>query len=156
VRDGVKVSRPCPNGVSAGAEADGGTAASPSPAGLWPAGDRRVPVLLGDFGRAGGKRLAPFLPELVTRLRACGELNVDDDVAAALSRIGAAPSTGGWRPIAPSWLPAVDHIPSRVRYSKTRSRSAPGSIGTKASPGPSRSTWSAMRAGSAPGISARR
>ena len=37
-----------------------------------------------------GKRMAPFLPELVARLRACGELEVTDAVAAALGRISAA------------------------------------------------------------------
>jgi hypothetical protein len=37
-----------------------------------------------------GKRMAPFLPELVARLRACGELDITDEVAAALGRISAA------------------------------------------------------------------
>jgi hypothetical protein len=37
-----------------------------------------------------GKRLAPFLPEITGRLRACGELLVDDQTAAALVRMPAA------------------------------------------------------------------
>lgn len=37
-----------------------------------------------------GKRMAPFLPELVARLRACGELDVTEEVALALSTISAA------------------------------------------------------------------
>ena len=42
------------------------------------------------LGAPAGKRPAPFLPELVTRLRACGELNIDEHVATALCRISAA------------------------------------------------------------------
>jgi hypothetical protein len=37
-----------------------------------------------------GKRLAPFLPEMVTRLRACGELLIDDRTAALLTSMSAA------------------------------------------------------------------
>ncbi len=37
-----------------------------------------------------GKRLAPFLPEVVARLRACGELDIDDATAARLSGMSAA------------------------------------------------------------------
>ncbi|MGH3503152.1 MAG: integrase catalytic domain-containing protein [Nocardioidaceae bacterium] len=37
-----------------------------------------------------GKRLAPFLPEIVGRLRACGELLIDDDTAARLCGMSAA------------------------------------------------------------------
>lgn len=37
-----------------------------------------------------GKRMAPFLPEMVARLRACGELDVTDEVAAKLSSMSAA------------------------------------------------------------------
>ena len=37
-----------------------------------------------------GKRLAPFLPEVVARLRACGELDIDDATAAALCSMSAA------------------------------------------------------------------
>lgn len=37
-----------------------------------------------------GKRLAPFLPEIVARLRACGELHVDDATAGKLCRMSAA------------------------------------------------------------------
>jgi hypothetical protein len=39
---------------------------------------------------APGKRLAPFLPEIVERLRACGELLIDDHAAAALVTMSAA------------------------------------------------------------------
>lgn len=42
------------------------------------------------LGAPAGKRLAPFLPDLVTRLRACGELDVDDGVAAGLCAMSAA------------------------------------------------------------------
>jgi hypothetical protein len=42
------------------------------------------------LGAPAGKRLAPFLPELVARLRACGELDIDDWTAAALCRMSAA------------------------------------------------------------------
>ena len=42
------------------------------------------------LGAPGGYGLAPFLPELVPRLRACGELDVDDAVAAALCAMSAA------------------------------------------------------------------
>jgi len=41
-------------------------------------------------GRAGGKRLAPFLPEIVDRLRSCGELGLDDATAAKLAAMSAA------------------------------------------------------------------
>ena len=51
------------------------------------------------LGAPAGKRLAPFLPELVVRLRACGELNIDDDVAAALCRISAATIDRLLRPV---------------------------------------------------------
>ena len=37
-----------------------------------------------------GKRLAPFLPEMVARLRACGELLIDDRTAALLAAMSAA------------------------------------------------------------------
>jgi len=37
-----------------------------------------------------GKRLAPFLPEIVPRLRACGELLIDDQTAGLLCRMSAA------------------------------------------------------------------
>lgn len=37
-----------------------------------------------------GKRLAPFLPEMVARLRACGELLISDDTAALLCAMSAA------------------------------------------------------------------
>ncbi|MGH3096443.1 MAG: DDE-type integrase/transposase/recombinase [Streptosporangiales bacterium] len=37
-----------------------------------------------------GKRLAPFLPEIVDRLRACGELDLDDATAARLCAMSAA------------------------------------------------------------------
>jgi hypothetical protein len=36
-----------------------------------------------------GKRMAPFLPELVARLRACGELVVDEDTAVKLGAVSA-------------------------------------------------------------------
>ncbi len=42
------------------------------------------------LGAPAGKRLAPFLPELVARLRACGELDIDEVSAAALCRMSAA------------------------------------------------------------------
>lgn len=41
------------------------------------------------LGAPAGKRLAPFLSELVPRLRDCGELAVDDAVAAALCAMSA-------------------------------------------------------------------
>lgn len=41
------------------------------------------------MGALAGKRMAPFLAELVIRLRLCGELRVDDDTAAMLSRMSA-------------------------------------------------------------------
>jgi hypothetical protein len=37
-----------------------------------------------------GKRMAPFLPELVARLRACGELEISEETAAKLCTISAA------------------------------------------------------------------
>jgi hypothetical protein len=37
-----------------------------------------------------GKRMAPFLPVLVARLRACGELDITEEVAVALDTISAA------------------------------------------------------------------
>ena len=37
-----------------------------------------------------GVRLAPFLPETVARLRACGELDIDDNLAARLCAMSAA------------------------------------------------------------------
>lgn len=42
------------------------------------------------LGTPSGKRLAPFLPEAVARLRACGELDIDDRTATQLSALSAA------------------------------------------------------------------
>jgi len=42
------------------------------------------------LGAPAGKRLAPFLPALVARLRACGELDIDDATQAKLCRMSAA------------------------------------------------------------------
>ena len=42
------------------------------------------------MGTASGKGMAPFLGELVPILRAFGELNIDDETAAALCRMSAA------------------------------------------------------------------
>ncbi|MCP3805608.1 ISNCY family transposase, partial [Allokutzneria sp. A3M-2-11 16] len=42
------------------------------------------------LGGPAGKRLAPFLPELVARLRACGELEITDRVAVRAARVSAA------------------------------------------------------------------
>ena len=42
------------------------------------------------LGAPAGKRMAPFLAELVARLRAAGELDIDDATAAALGRMSAA------------------------------------------------------------------
>ena len=41
------------------------------------------------LGAPAGKRMAPFLAELVIRLRLCGELRIDDATAAMLSRMSA-------------------------------------------------------------------
>ncbi len=41
-------------------------------------------------GAPAGVRLAPFLPETVARLRACGELDIDDNLAARLCAMSAA------------------------------------------------------------------
>jgi hypothetical protein len=46
--------------------------------------------------RRPGKRLAPFLPELVERLRDAGELNLDDATAAQLVQMSAADIATGW------------------------------------------------------------
>lgn len=42
------------------------------------------------LGGPAGKRMAPFLSEIVARLRACGELDIDDATAAKLSSMSAA------------------------------------------------------------------
>jgi hypothetical protein len=42
------------------------------------------------MGAPAGKRMAPFLGELVPRLRACGELDISDETAAALCSMSAA------------------------------------------------------------------
>lgn len=42
------------------------------------------------LGGPAGKRMAPFLPDLVARLRACGELDVTDQTAALLGAMSAA------------------------------------------------------------------
>ncbi|MGW3469473.1 hypothetical protein ACWDKQ_13605 [Saccharopolyspora sp. NPDC000995] len=42
------------------------------------------------MGGPAGKRMAPFLPEIVDRLRACGELTITDAVADQLAGISAA------------------------------------------------------------------
>lgn len=42
------------------------------------------------MGGPAGKRMAPFLSELVARLRACGELDITDAVAAQLAGLSAA------------------------------------------------------------------
>jgi Integrase core domain len=42
------------------------------------------------LGTPAGKRLAPFLPEIVNRLRAQGELDLSDELAASLTRMSAA------------------------------------------------------------------
>jgi len=46
--------------------------------------------VLGRDGRLGGKRMAPFLVEIVGQLRACGELDLDDVTAAKLCAMSAA------------------------------------------------------------------
>jgi hypothetical protein len=43
-----------------------------------------------------GKRLAPFLPELVARLREVGELNLDDPTAGQLVHMSAATIDPHW------------------------------------------------------------
>jgi hypothetical protein len=63
-----------------------------------------------------GKRLAPFLPEIVARLRACGELDIDDALAARLCAMSAA---------------TIDRrlAPDRARLQiKGRSGTKPGSL----------------------------
>lgn len=42
------------------------------------------------MGAPAGKRMAPFLPELVARLRACGELDIGEQTAAKLCAMSAA------------------------------------------------------------------
>lgn len=103
-----------------------------------------------------GKRLAPFLPEIVARLRACGELDLDDATAAKLAGMSAA---------------TIDRrlAPERARLSpRGRSGTKPGSllksqipIRTWADwddtrPGSWRSTWSATTAGTPGAVTAGR
>ena len=45
---------------------------------------------MGGDGRPGGKRRAPFLAEIGGRLRACGDLDLDDAKAAKLCAMSAA------------------------------------------------------------------
>jgi hypothetical protein len=45
---------------------------------------------VGGDGCAGRKRTAPFLPEIVVRLRAFGELDIEDDLAARLCSMSVA------------------------------------------------------------------
>ena len=68
------------------------------------------------MGIASGKRMAPFLGELVPVLRAFGELNIDDETAAALCRMSAATID---RRLAP------DRAKLQIR---SRSHTKPGSL----------------------------
>src|SRR5664279_5367843 len=102
-----------------------------------------------------GKRMAPFLPEIVDRLRAGGELRVTDDVRDRLSRSRRRRSTGGWVVTGPGCGSRVARAPSGGRCSRARSRSVPGPTGTTPSRGSWRSTASGMRAATRGETSAR-
>jgi hypothetical protein len=68
------------------------------------------------LGTPAGKRLAPFLPEIVNRLRAQGELDLTDEVAVSLTRMSAA---------------TIDRrlAPERARLrARGRSHTKPGSL----------------------------
>src|SRR5664279_3256803 len=116
VRDHGLASQPCAQGAEAGAAAEGG--ASPAAAGRRPRGGRhcRAAVLLGGGRRADGKRLAPVMGGLVAALRRCGELDVSDEVAAAL--VVMSPATTDRRL-------AADRAAMTLRG---RSRTKPGSL----------------------------
>lgn len=82
-----------------------------------------------------GKRLAPFLPEIVARLRACGELDLDDATAAKLSGMSAA---------------TIDRrlAPDRARLSpRGRSGTKPGSLLKSQIPIRTWSEWDDTRPG---------
>jgi hypothetical protein len=64
---------------------------------------------------SASKRPAPFLPEIVARLRACGELDIDDATAASLCAMSAARSTGGWPVTGRNWSCGAGRAPSRAR-----------------------------------------
>lgn len=82
-----------------------------------------------------GKLMAPVLARTVTRLRACGELNIDDDGRASLVSLGchagSAPGWGSGQVDAPRSLAHQ----TRQACSKARSRFAPGPSGMGTSPG---------------------
>lgn len=89
------------------------------------------------FRRAGGRRMAPFLAEIVDRLRALGQVDVDVDLAARLCSISAATINrrsagerarlqvrGRWRTKPGSLLKS--QIP--IRPGPSRRRSNPGFV----------------------------
>lgn len=94
------------------------------------------------MGAPAGKRMAPFLPELTERLRAAGELDIDDEIAAKLCAMSAATIDRRL---------AADRAKLQPRG---RSHTKPGSLlkdaipvrtwanGTRTGPDSSRSTWS--------------
>lgn len=103
-----------------------------------------------------GKRLAPFLAEIVARLRACGELDIDAETAARLGAVSAA---------------TIDRrlAPDRAKLAlRGRSGTKPGSLLKSQIPIRTWADWddaepgfveidlSAMRAGTRAGTSARR
>jgi hypothetical protein len=68
-----------------------GGAPAPAPAtGLRPGGDCGAAGGVGGDGRPCGQRVAPFLPEIVDRLRAVKELTISDAVRDVLVAMSAA------------------------------------------------------------------
>jgi hypothetical protein len=103
-----------------------------------------------------GKRMAPFLGELVERLPGCGELAISDAVAAQLAGMSAARSIGAWPANARSCRSRAVRAPSRAACSNPRSRCAPGPDGPRISRVSSRSTCWVTREATRAASSARR
>jgi len=80
-----------PVGVAAGPETGVGGSTPGPVAAVRAGGDRRVAQgVWAMMDVPAGKRMAPFLAEIVGRLRACGELRIGEEVAVLLTSMSAA------------------------------------------------------------------
>jgi len=84
-------SQPCAESPECSAKAAVSAAtAAPSATGVWAEVITALGFCWAVMGAPAGKRMAPFLGELVPRLRACGELEITDASAAQLVTMSSA------------------------------------------------------------------